>query len=235
MDGSDEKIDFQACMKALLEDDTAHEAREQFLTVVTDAFTKSAEALNVGGWLLKNRSLEALAILTQMVAELADGALTLLRKQEYYAAAALVRQLVEGQYFMWRFSVDDGAGAEWLAATSEQIRHEFSPSQLRRQAGDQFNAKEYWHHCDVGGHPNPKARIVLKQYGTPLGTHRFLWVDLAQHLETIWQHFETALTTNDVPPVVVDQLIHGVRDATEQWHEKDVLWEKLSRSMLESL
>ena len=49
-----------------------------------------------------------------------------------------------------------------------------------------FRDAEYWHHCELGGHPTPKGRIFLQDYESFRTPIEFLLPDAAHHLRRLW-------------------------------------------------
>ena len=216
------KAEIQKHLTNALADDTAHAERIAFCKAVCAALTESAQRLYIGGWVLRNRKAEAIGVLTEMAAELSEGAVALLERDLYYAAASVVRQLVEVQYFYFCFVTDATASETWLAATSEEIRQQFNPSAMRKRSAGRFRDEEYWIHCDHGGHPNPKARLLLKNHSTPLGDHRFMWADLAQHLREIWSLLLEALATAQCTDHLSAEVQRDTQQALNRWEEFDL-------------
>ncbi len=172
---------------------------------------------------MKNSDLEGLGVLTEIAAEVATGAIEVFDSNQFYAGSTLVRQLVEIEYFMWRFASDPSASSRWLKATPTEIRDQFSPKTLRKMSAGVFDDMEYWHHCDFGGHPNPKARILLINHSDPFGTKRIVWVDLAQHLKRLWGWFTRSLSQHSVVEEKLSSLAQNVSDAMNEWHFRDPL------------
>jgi len=222
-----------SAMRSALLDDDAHSARQELCRAVASALTESGRRLWVGGWLLRNPTMEGIAILTEMAAELATGAVASFEGERWYAGACLVRQLVEAEYFFWKFASDSKAPVQWLNAQPEDIRKEFAPAKLRKQSGGIFRDKEYWTHCDLGGHPNPRARILLKDHSDPIGTKRAGWADLAQHLERLWSFFIKVLDGVGAADVVTDGILNPVAFALGEWHDRDPLATRLPVSWFE--
>jgi hypothetical protein len=165
-------------LRAILLDEDAHSERVRWCHIAAESLVETGAILYVGGWTLRDQRTEAFGVLTEMAGELASGAVSLLGQELYYAAASLIRNLVETQYLYFRFITDPGSGSEWLNATPGAIRKSFSPADMRKHSLGRFRDEEYWTHCDLGGHPNPKGRLLLKNHTNPLRTHRQHWADL---------------------------------------------------------
>ena len=142
----------------------------------------------------------ALAIVAQMGAELAMGAIQLYESGRWYAGAALVRQLIEVEYLLFLFAHDHQEPERWLLASSEDARRMFTPAAMRERSDGRFRSEEYSVHCEIGGHPRPQGSFLLREHFTssnPPTVERFdpggQWVDLAQHIERLWTNYVEAV------------------------------------------
>jgi hypothetical protein len=69
---------------------------------------------------------------------------------------------------------------------------------MRKRAAQNFRPTEYEKHCDLGGHPNPTGRTLLRSRADHLPVSpRCHWLDLAQHLADAWTAFIAALPLYD--------------------------------------
>jgi len=175
--------------------------------VVLRGFTCStlAEALAAAGavlWAfgLADQPRRSIAAAIQMGGETARGAVLLLRENNRYGAAALVRQLVEIEYLLCLFALDRNEPLRWASSDLEAVRKESQPARMRERCGGRFRSAEYFSHCQVGGHPRFAAGYVLPEHVRmgPLSDAVIFaagWVDLAQHLVQIWRWVEELLET----------------------------------------
>jgi hypothetical protein len=182
----------------------------------------------VGNWFFGAAG-PGLGSLTQIGGELATSCVELLEADHYYAAAALIRQLVEVEYLAWVFAEDDQAATRWFHSTPEQIRTIFSPAKLRKRAAGRFRNSEYWAHCDLGGHPNPRAAFLLPDHTVTLPLE-FTWVDLGQHLERLWGLTVATLDRKKWRDAVTTVDFDRVDAAISGWHRSDALAARLSVS-----
>ena len=148
----------------------------------------------------------SIAVAIQMAGETARGAVTLLRDNNRYGAAALVRQLVECEYLLYLFAIDQGEPLKWASMDLEAVRKEYLPARMRERAGDRFRSSEYSIHCQIGGHPRYAAAYVLPEHiqRPPFSDQLSLatgWVDLGQHLVQIWRWVERILVTYELQEV----------------------------------
>lgn len=133
-----------------------------------------------------------------MAAELASAAVSAIENDQGYTAAALVRQLIECEYLLTLFADDLDHARRWRASSPDELRAEFTPAKMRKLTG--FANEEYWNHCDVGGHPNPKGARLL-EFLDPL---RGVWpyaiaemsIDLGLHLRRTWNAIDKVLAAH---------------------------------------
>ena len=189
---------------------------------VAHGLTASGQILYVGGWLLKSRQLEGIGTLTEMAAELAVESCEAYKSGRWYAGASLIRQLIEAEYLMFLFARNLTVAEEWLMASPDKIRKEFGPNRMRSRAGGAFRNKEYWIHCDSGGHPSPAGRHLLANHSDPIGSKEIHWLDLAQHLSRLWSHFCQTLLSIKAHDIVPATLVHGVNETVAKWRAGDI-------------
>lgn len=190
-------------------------------TAVARGLAEAGTILYVGGWCLKSRHLEGIGTLTEMAAELALESVEAYRNGRWYAGAAIIRQLIEAEYLMFLFSRDPRVAEEWLLASPEKIRREFTPGRMRSRAQGMFRDEEYWIHCGLGGHPSPSGRHLLASHSDAIGSKEIHWLDLAQHLARLWSHFCQALLASEAHSVVPGKLVVEVSEAVASWRSGD--------------
>lgn len=160
-----------------------HALRSQVSHLAANWLAAAGDSLWVSAWATKDRDTEAVALVTQIVGQLGQTAADSFDRERWYAANALVRQIVEAHYLMAVFRDDPPQRQRWLDASTNRIEKSFRPSQMR-QAG-RFRPSEYKQHCEWGGHPNPSARWLLPNH-TGNVEPSTLSADLALHLtETV--------------------------------------------------
>lgn len=116
-------------------------------------------------------------LISAIVDPFADG--------RHYAAAALLRQMVEIEYLAWAFESRDKDAERWLRSTDDERRDFFTPAKLRKAANGKFRGKDYGYHCQLGGHPVPTSFILLRRDEV---TRQLLISDLLGHTGRIWDH-----------------------------------------------
>ena len=215
-----------------LANETAHDARMKACRAVADGLSHVGQSLWTWGWISRDHETTGLGTAIEIAADLANSAVSLLEQDLTYSAAALVRQLVEVEYLMWRFSDAPAECASWLSSTPQEIRERFKPAEMRRSSGGVFRDREYWTHCDVGGHPSPKARLVLRDHSPALGSHRWLWADLGQHLERLFGLVRAATARQSLDDAVDSATSERVATAIAEWHASDPLATRLPEELL---
>lgn len=209
-----------------LNEPTGQQARIEFCRRASECLRATGNALWAYG-LSGSPARRSLAIVIQMAASLSSGASALLALENWYASAALLRQVVEVEYLLWLFSVEPAQAESWLAASQDDLRRLYSPGRMRKKSAGRFRDTEYWSHCELGGHPNPKASSLLDEHllpsdASPLGPPSWLWVDLGQHLERLWHFADSALRANDLAHVgVVSTCLHDMPVHITHWHAQD--------------
>jgi hypothetical protein len=127
----------------------------------------------------------AVSLLLRVAGQLVSASADLLSDGRHYAAAALLRQLVEVEYLAWAFDARDKDAERWLRSTADERREFFSPAKLRRAAQGKFRGKDYGYHCEMGGHPVPQSATLLNADNL---TAQLLLSDLLGHTGRTWEH-----------------------------------------------
>lgn len=134
----------------------------------------------------------------------------------------MIRQLVEVQYLAWAFDEDPEEATRWLRSDRSE-RHAFwAPRHLRERSGGRFPARDYSHHCDLGGHPTPDSRRLLPDHENDPVV--LWWVDLALHSASIWNHVKSALAAlNNEDLLARIDGETGPSHAVARWRDSDRL------------
>jgi hypothetical protein len=127
----------------------------------------------------------AVSLLLRIAAQLVSASNDLFADGRHYAAAALLRQLVEVEYLSWAFATRNNDAERWLRSTADERRNFFAPAKLRKAAGSKFRGKDYGYHCELGGHPVPQSAVLLS--GSEV-TSQLLLSDLLGHTGCIWDN-----------------------------------------------
>ncbi len=222
----------------LAEDPAAIASRLAVCQAVALALSRVGHTFWLTGWLVGpdrksgvsafkfgNDGAVGLATVAQIGGELAKGAIQLLQAENLYAASALMRQLVEVEYLVKAFESENEVAAEWLRADREERRKFWSPERLRSRTGGVFLRTDYWHHCDMGGHPTREGMSLLP--GHARMNSGYIWVELARHLKSIWTSFVVGAERLLGSPFPGDWKIPDVTDVTDHWLSTDRLYAAL--------
>lgn len=159
-----------------------------------------------------------IAAVLQIGGELAQGTSQLLKQGNLYGGAALIRQIVEVEYLSHAFAAQHEKASLWLRADRDERLRFWSPAQLRK-GSQNFLASDYWHHCELGGHPTTRGMALLPDHVRMNSTS--LWVDLAGHLSGIWKHTTQSATRLLGGPIPADWKLPDVDAAIEEWLKAD--------------
>ena len=163
------------------------------------------------------------ATMTEMAAELGEGAVSLFDAELWYPGAALVRQLIECGYLISLAAESCDEAEKWMRSSPKETRQRFSAGNMRNRAASNFRLAEYQVHCSRGGHPTPAGRDLLKRRSSerPVDV-RLSWSDLTQHLADLWQGFCSALPLYD-PRCLKDDPLYGPDRSPDGREEIDTL------------
>jgi len=127
----------------------------------------------------------AISMLLRIGSQLISASADLFADGRTYAAATMLRQIVEVEYLAWAFETRDGDAERWLRSGKDERQEFFRPAKLRAAAQGRFRGKDYGHHCEMGGHPVPTAWMLL---GGDSAIPQLLLSDLLGHVGRIWDH-----------------------------------------------
>lgn len=224
---------FRNALLAGAADRAAQAAREELCEALAEHFRSRGEVLWVGGWLIGpdrvngespfgfgSDATVGLATVVQIAGQLVAGAVALLRTENRYAAAALIRQLVEVEYLVWAFAEDEAEAMAWLRSSRDERLKMWQPRHMRQRATNRFRGSDYANHCERGGHPTPDAKALLPGHtNEPLG---MWWLDLANHSARIHDHFENAeRRLGETESAWSKATGDRVADALGVWHRDD--------------
>jgi hypothetical protein len=172
----------QKLFEAALEDLRIVGARTAVLNVTVSTLPTTADVVHVFGFLYKDQSLLAVALVLRILKELCGGMAALLSQENVYGAAALLRQVIEVEYLLFREVIEPGTLGRWYTLSSDDRRKMFTPARMRKDSAGRFSDSEYWSHCDLGGHPHPNARALLQGYEQPFKLKAYLFPDAIHHI-----------------------------------------------------
>jgi hypothetical protein len=180
---------------AALADEASQQLREQVALETARYLADNGSRLRFHHWLDNDRAGHAFGIITGIAAELVAGAAALVHAENFYAASALTRQLLECGYLLDAAAQSPDELARWHRGDPLDLRNEFTPVKLRRRSSTGFRDGEYRAHCENGGHPHPRGAHLLRPVSKELA--QGLWADLALHAAETWELFCAALLHYD--------------------------------------
>lgn len=189
--------------------------RHELAHFTAQTFESVGKLLHVGGHLIGSDRVEsqspfghgsdetvAISLLLRIASELVSASADLFADGRHYAAAALLRQLVEIEYLAWAFDTRDRDGERWLRSSKSERQSFFTPAKLRKASGGKFRGKDYGYHCELGGHPVPGSSVLLSDDKT---TSQLLLSDLLGHTGNIWDHVASWAKGNGYAELVYKQ------------------------------
>ena len=161
----------------------------------------------------------AVSVLLRVAGQLVSASADLFGDGRHYAAAALLRQMVEIEYLAWAFETRDGDAERWLRSDQQERQKFFTPAKLRAAAQGTFRGKDYGYHCELGGHPVPQAGILL---GGDSAIGQLLLSDMLGHVGRIWNHLSGWARQNENGgPILRRTRAMSIR--FQEWNAKDRL------------
>lgn len=203
-------------------------ARKELAKFTAQTFTQVGDELHAVGHIIGgdrvsgaspfghgNDEMVAVSLLFRIAAQLTSASVDLFSDGRHYAAAALLRQLVEIEYLAWAFASRDKDAERWLRSTDGERRNFFTPAKLRQAANGKFRSKDYGYHCELGGHPVPGSFILLRRDEVAC---QLLLSDLLGHTGRIWDHLLDWSAGNE--------LAFPIYRRREEMHQKYAAWKK---------
>ena len=166
-----------------------------------------------------------MSVLLRVTGQLISASADLFAGGHQYAAAALLRQMVEIEYLAWAFEVRDGDGERWLRSDQHERQEFFKPAKPRAAAQGKFRGKDYGYHCELGGHPVPQAGILLRG-DSAIG--QLLLSDLLGHVGRIWDHLVGWARQNENRGPILERS-HEMSVRFEEWKSRDQLVARRAR------
>ena len=160
----------------------------------------------------------AISLLLRIASQLIAASTDLFLDGKAYAAAALIRQMVEVEYLAWAFETRNQDAERWLRSNKDERQEFFTPAKLRKAAGGRFRSKDYGYHCELGGHPVPTSAILLSGRAS---VAQMLLSDSVGHAGRIWDHLVSWARLQNEPFILEHAAEMSSRFA--EWKSKDVL------------
>jgi len=161
----------------------------------------------------------AVSVLLRIASQLISASANLFGDGRHYAAAALLRQIVEIEYLAWAFEAQNGVGESWLRSDKRTRKNFFTPAKLRDAAKGKFRGKDYGYHCELGGHPVPEAGRLLSG---DTAIAELLLADLLGHAGRIWDHLDGLARQNENGQPILKRG-QSVSDRFRRWKATDLL------------
>lgn len=222
----------------ITDDDSSRSARLSLVTALGPAFHSVGRILWTGGYIIGgdrvagrspfgygSDAVVGLAIVAQTAGELCAGAALLLDHGNQYAAASLLRQLVEVEYLAWAFAEDEEEAARWLRSTQKDRLQQWQPRHIRERSAGRFRSSDYSWHCEIGGHPTREgARLLPGHSRWPdfLG-----WLELAIHGASTWDYLQSAVKGFGYGEVTKLEGTTILASALVAWRSSDRLRDRL--------
>jgi hypothetical protein len=160
----------------------------------------------------------AISLLLRIASELTVASAELFDSGRSYAAATLLRQIVEVEYLAWAFESRDKDAERWIRSNDDERQEFFRPAKLRKASQGRFRGLDYGYHCDLGGHPTPRASLLLA--GDPTNS-QLLLSDLLGHVGRIWNH--VAAWAKQQGEEWVHEYNHEMVARFKEWTARDAL------------
>jgi hypothetical protein len=193
---------------------------------VSRALSEGAQYLHIPAALGDDRNVKGLSLVADMSADLTQGALLLFKAERWYSGEALIRQMIETEYLLSLFVSDPGAASRWLDASEKELRQWWNPGAMREHLKGEFDDREYWDHCERGGHPVPGARPFLDGFAGTFD-RRFCWIDFAGHCRRLLTASVRCFVAFGFSKHVEEDAYAEAYEATELWLNTDPAPSKL--------
>ena len=225
--------DLRDKIRLAAKDDSLTELRSELAHFTAETFSNVGREIQLSGCLIGldrsdgispfghgNDETVAVSMLLRIATQLVSASADMFMDGRPYAAAALLRQIVEIEYLAWAIATREGDGERWLRSTRQQREAFFTPAKLRKAAQGTFRGKNYGYHCELGGHPVPAGASGLLRDDP--ATNQLLLADMLGHAGRIWDHLaDWARGSPNGAPI----LAHGRRmwERFSQWKSLDPL------------
>jgi hypothetical protein len=158
----------------------------------------------------------------QIAGELVGGAVALFGIENRYAAAALIRQLVEVEYLAWAFAEDEEEATKWMRSSKKERQRFWRPGHIRERAEGRFRGVDYADHCGKGGHPSPEGIYLLPDHYRPDASAAVWWCDMVIHAMSVWRYaLAAAETLGHADALASLAEAEGLSETERRWRESD--------------
>jgi hypothetical protein len=214
----EQKAEFAATFREAAENTDIIAARFAVLNDASVSLARLADILQTSGWIGRDQKELAAALLIRIASELSGGIALLIQSGRIYSAGALLRQLIEVEYLLFLGYSDPAILQKWYQADAAMLRKMFTPQQMRKGAQGIFRDKEYWLHCEMGGHPHPtQSKVLLSAYVAPVPPIAFLLPDTVQHLRRLWNSIKLLLPKLNIGDIALNDSGERIGRAIAAW------------------
>ncbi|PVY33665.1 hypothetical protein [Williamsia muralis] len=170
-------------------------------------------------------SYEGVARIAVTAAALGGGVCQLIECDNHYPAYALIRQIVETEFVLWKFQQDVDLIPEWLNSDRDRREQGWKPSRIYRDDDNEYRQKDYSGHCELGGHPTPLGTRLASGERSDIAEASVLG-DLIGHLRDSWRHILQAADDLDTkysqsPPSVAADVRASLDESLLAWANVD--------------
>jgi len=159
---------------------------------------------------------------------LAAGVLALTSIGNHYPAWALLRQVVECEYLLWKFSTEPSTIPVWMRSDWKERESNWKPARLYSQDTNDYRRKDYTQHCEQGGHPTPDGALYAGHVPEPDTNAAFMahgYTHLLLHLHRVYEYAVACADTLDIahylPTTVSAEIRDEYRSAAERYLKTD--------------
>jgi len=132
-------------------------------------------------------TLTAVSLMTVACAALCGGIYQLAERGNLYPMTTLLRQMVESEFIIWKFSQHESHILAWYRSTEDERRASWRPSTIYRDTSNEYRQKDYSRHCEFGGHPTPLGTKLAA--GVPsFRPMAAVFADLLSHSCDAWRY-----------------------------------------------
>lgn len=168
---------------------------------------------------------EGLSRIAVTAAALGYGVVQLIEANNHYPAYALLRQLVETEFVLWKFGHDPSTIPGWLNSDRDERERTWKPSKIYRSVDNDYRQKDYSGHCELGGHPTPLGTLLASGERSAVAEASVLG-DLIGHLRDSWDHTVSTADAldskwNQSEPCIDADVRQRVADALAKWSRTD--------------
>ncbi|MEU7144725.1 hypothetical protein ABZ942_35135 [Nocardia sp. NPDC046473] len=227
-----DKESVEAKMEEYASDPVMRASRIEAASALVVAINESAVALHDRAIDLNARektdardSYEGVCRVAVTAAALGAGVIQLIEANNHYPAYALVRQIVETEFVLWKFQREPILAASWLNSDRDAREQSWKPSRIYRDGDNEYRQKDYAGHCEMGGHPTPTGTLVAAGERSSIAEASVLG-DLILHLRESWIHILVAadaldLNVSESAPSVGGELRAKVENELNSWSRVD--------------